>query len=312
MENKKIYDAIIVFETDFQKTIIDTIISNYYEGKNVLLIDARNFSVIFEGREFNINLNGFKRTTTSIIDIIRFPHLHTKELLCTVFPGIGCRMFPSIIDYETLVLIDDGSGTPAILKNGKFLKTIDLKIRFLYASLILIMLKGRPLKYTKSLIKCIKKYYSIYPFVKNDYSVFTMGIDIVYIDYFKKYKFDKILKGEIGFVSSGLPVDKNRLLSKISRDCNITPIYYPHPHENVSKIENFLIKEMILPEVILEQHFMSNGIPETLYGEPSTVFINLRLSGYKGRINIFYSQSFKDTPYYDIFAQLNIKMISIK
>ena len=312
MENHEVYDAIIVFETDFQKSIIDIIINNYYKKKYVLLIDARNFSVKFEGRVYNINLNGFKRTSSSVGDLIRFPHLYTKELLCTVFPGIGCRMFPSIISYETLVLIDDGSGTPAILKNGIFLNTIKLKIRFLYASFILYLLKKRPLKYTKPLMKCITKYYSIYPFVKNDFSEFTKGIDIVYIDYFKQYKFNIILKGQAGFVSSGLPTDKNPLLSNIYHNYNVAPIYYPHPHENVSKIESSLIKEMIFPKVILEQYFMSNGIPEILFGEPSTVFINLRLSGYQGIINIFYKQSFKDTSYYEIFDKLGINMICIK
>ena len=120
----KEYDAIIIFETNFQKSIVDHLIKLYLFNKNVLVIDSRNHSInmIVESDiiQLPINLGGLRWIIKSLFTVRKFPLLRTQELIGTHFTGIHCRFFESVIEYKNLSLIDDGIGTPALLRSNSF------------------------------------------------------------------------------------------------------------------------------------------------------------------------------------------------
>lgn len=304
------YDTIIVFETDFQKTIVDMIFQN--ANDRILIIDARSYMIRMNGVKYRINLNGFKNTVKSICDLLSFPRLHTKELVCTAFTGINSRLFPAIIEHEHLSLIDDGSGTPAILKSGKYPWNKKYRIRFVFSLLVLAMLRGRFLSRTKTLINEVETYYSIYyKFVDSEYSKYTKKLKIIRVDYFSKYKFDNVLKGTVGYISNGCVHVKNERLQKIFKETGHKPVYYPHPYENLKNIDKNYIERIERPNCILEDFFMQKGIPEVLFGDPSTVFINLRMSDVPANnMTIFYTNRLMNRTYYEIFKGLEINIIN--
>lgn len=303
------YDVIFVFETDFQKTIVDSILPKYNEA-NVLILDARGFKISFHGEVYRANINGIKNTICSIKDLFLFPKLRTKELICTAFTGINCRLFPAIIKHDKLTIIDDGSGTPAILKSGEYPWNRKYKNRFALSLIMVFLLRGKLLSRTKTLIKSAFKYYSIYSFVDKDFSEYTKHLNIIQLDYFSKYRFDKILYGTIGYVSNGVSDNKNELMGQIVEKTGHKPVYYPHPHEETANLNQANIKEIIRPNCILEQYFMNDGIPEMLFGDPSTVFINIILAGYPAKnVTVFYSDHQFNNAYYDIFRSLGMTII---
>lgn len=310
MKENCVYDYIIVYETDFQKTIVDTIIQNL--NGDILIVDARFYKIEINGKKYDVNVNGFKNTILSLKDLFLFPRLKTKELICTAFTGINSRLFPALIDYDHLSLIDDGSGTPAILKNAKYPWNNKYIIRFVFSYLVVFLLKGCFLNRTKTLIKRAQTYYSIYKFVDNNYSIYTKSLEIEYIDYFSKYCFNNVLFGTIGYISGGSLEEKNSNLSRIIEEKGKRPIYFPHPIENTENIDKNLVEKIIRPNCILEEYFMHEGIPEIIYGDPSTVFINLCMSGVPNcNLTIFYTKMFTTGAYYDIFRSLGVNIIEV-
>lgn len=303
------YDAIFVYETDFQKSVVDNIIPVYYEGKNLLLIDARYFQVRYSGKTYSLNLNGFKNTIVSIKALFQFPKLYTKELICTAFTGINSRLFPAIVKHKQLVFIDDGIGTPAILKLGKYPSSRKFVIRYIFACGLLFLLRRRVLSRTKTLIRNAKKYYTIYDFVDGDFSQFIKCLTIIHVNYFSMYKYTLILDDIVGFVSNGLG-DKSGLLQEVYIKTGKKPVYFPHPHEDISRIDTNLVLRIERPDTILEKHFMQSGVPAMLFGDPSTVFINLRQSHYPAeRIMIYYDKQMMRSAYFDIYRGLGVKLI---
>lgn len=308
--NKTItYDAILVFETDFQKTIVDKIVKLFYAHKNILLLDARNFKISFSGKTYHLNLNGIKNTLFSLRDLFLFPKLNTEELICTAFTGINCRLFPKIINYSILTLIDDGSGTPAILLSGTYPWTFKLRTRYWFANTLFVLSNGKLLNTTKSLIKKAQRYYCIYDFVNNNYSDYTRNLTIKKVDYFSKHDFESDCNNDVGFVSNGAG-DNNNLLDDVFLRTGKKPIYYPHPHENTNCINKNKIREIIRPDGILEDYFIRSGTPKMLFGDPSTVFINLRQLGFPAnRMVIYYDKSRMNDAYYYIFKNLGMSII---
>ena len=307
------YDAVYVYETDFQKSIIDVLLQTRPAAENRLIIDARDHRIKIEDKEYRINLNGFKRTMASFKERSRLPSVITDELVCTAFPGINCRLFPAIIRHSRLSIFDDGTGTPVIIKEGRYLmKSFNLFLRLLFAGLFTFIMYGKVLPVgEKGIFKRISRYYTIYPFARQGYmDKYLPSVDVVDLDYFDK----KVLKAVsgIGFISTGNCPEKNKELQKVLSETGSRPVYYPHPHEDLSLLDRSLVSEIVRPGGPLEQHFLDNGVPSSLYGEISTVFLNLRLMDCPAPMVVFYTFDKEKIGYYELFESVGVELRELK
>lgn len=302
------YDAIIVYETEFQKTIVDKLIPQYFQNANLLLIDGRNNKLRIDDAVYEINFGGIRSMRRSISEVRRLPRLRTKELVGTHITGINCRIYETLIEYDSLSFLDDGIGTPALLRRKWFIDSFAWLIRFILEFIILLFLTGKRVKTIPQLIKKAKRYYTIYSFVDNEYQVILTGIQIFHIDYFNFYRFDNILKDEVGYIGSGPGFNKyqEKCLEEVKQKHGKF-VYYPHPSERDFGMINKYAQDVVRPSMTIEAYFMKNGIPEYLYGDMSTVFINLKETGAKSYMKVFAHLSKKNV-YCRIYEECGIEV----
>lgn len=302
------YDAVFVYETDFQKSVIDRIVASRPRDERRLVIDARGGKIRMDGEEYAVNLNGFKPVLKSWAERKKLPRVVAGELVCTAVTGINCRLFPAIFDYRTLSLIDDGTGTPVILKEGRYiLRSLHLAARFAFAWLYVKLQYCRNLPGDRKLLSRVDKYYTIYPFMVEGYKDSFIGNAAVCpVDYFSRVDF-RVRPG-VGFVSTGESPVKGSELALVKELEGAAPEYYPHPHEDLSRVDKGLVGEIVRPEGTLESYFVREGIPGRLYGEISTVFLNLKMMECPVYMTVFYRFDKTRKGYYDLFREAGIEL----
>lgn len=307
---EKIFDVVLVYETNFQKTIVEKLIEEKYKDSDSLLIDARNHQIRIYETTYNVNLGGLRWIARSITDIQKLPKIYTKELIGTHFTGINCRFFESYIDYEVLSLIDDGIGTPAILRNEHFVKTPGWFFRLLCANFLMLALNGRRLKTVKELISRISNYYTIYNFISNSYCASLTDKVIYHLNYYDGYKDIKVINGLACYIGSWKNPYIEQCLKYVRKRHNKI-YYFPHPGEKVSDTIRQVVDEVVRPDSTIEDYFKKNGIPEFVYGSMSSVFLNIKLSGIKSKITVFSTLDNNNT-YSKIYVENGINLINAK
>lgn len=307
------YDKIIVYETNLQKLIVDKLIETDVEPEkaldSTLLIDARNNQIRIEDDVYHINVGGLRWTIKSACDLSKFPKLRTKELIGTHFTGLNCRIFEALIDYDTLSIIDDGIGTPALLRNERFVRTYDWLLRFVCAYILILLTRFRRIKSVKYLLNNASRYYTIYSFIDKDYARCLNDVDVIHLSFFESMHITKIQKGIAGYIGSGANKFRKECLEYVTQR-HQRLIYFPHPREVVDDFVSHFAEEIIRPTQTIESYFSEHGIPEYLYGDMSSVFLNLKLSGVNTSLVVFSFVGLDDT-YCKIYKENGIDVLYI-
>ncbi len=305
MNKREIYDAVFVYETNFQKKIVESIVSKYNNSK-IEFIDARFHKIIFKNKCYNINLNGVRNTINSIKDLRNFPKIKTNKLFCTALTGINSRFFEAVIDYNSLSIFDDGIGTPVILIDKKYLKTLNLCVRFWFSFIVLFLLNQKKLSLTKNLISKIEFYYTIYPYYSYKYN---QRLKIIPIIFFER-KNSVIIDDYIGFIGSSDYLNRNSKIEFIYNKFKKKIIYYAHLMESIDNLNMEYISKVIIPETTIEDYFKKNGVPSILVGDISTVFLNVKLIyGDFPLLYVFYKENKKLSTYYMLLKDNGVNLI---
>jgi len=342
-ENAK-YDAVFLYETDFQKNIITHIINTYYKDKKILVIDAINYPdndsrLIINEYNYNINFNvSLIYFLKSFWNLLFFKvNIKTKKFFSSFSTGMNSKVWEQIIKYEELAMIDDGLGTVislSSLNNSKnnslikraylFLKRIvgiplsrDEKIEShlgiqMFAESFLLRLTGIKLKNHDTLLNALTYYYSIYNFknITNKYRFKTVFLK----DYYNLYS-EKTIPNIIGFIgqeldSLGYQDFRISLFKEIYSKFKNDIFYYPHPREK--KLDNIVLPsyvKIITKNVTIDEYFKQNGIPSTLITICSTTILNLVSADTKSKIFYLKDNNTKYNSAYKLFDAIGIESI---
>ncbi len=312
MAAEKHFDTVYVFETDFQKTVVESLLKTRPQTETRLIVDARSGKISLGGEEYQINLNGIKPVLRSLRSRQTLPAISAGELVCTAFTGFNCRLFLTSIEYEKLSIYDDGTGTPVILKDGRYVtRSVHNVVRYLFASIYTLLRYGKALPSDKRILGRLDTYYSIYPFVDERYTKeHAPQLRIVALDYFHTRRY--MLRDAVGYISTGESGMKNSALARAVAAQGRKPEYYPHPHEDVSAVDKALISGIIRPQGTIESYFEEKGVPGRLYGEISTAFLNLKLMGCPSKMTVFYKYDKARQSYFDLFETVGIELEEIR
>lgn len=308
------YDIIYISESGFQQKIIEYLIANIFPSSNYLWLKSKDGHFIDnENRTYGVDLNHVKGIFNSVPSIFKFPKLSCNYLIGTQFTGGNCRFFEAVIDYKELHLIDDGIGTPLILRTPKFYRTQPTSIlKFNIVKLLLFGLRVKITKSTQSIIKSINKYYSIYKFE-------SISIPILEISPFSANNV-KMKDDCIGYIGQPL-VEYGMIeasyykehLEKIIKRFNKPIEYYTDPSEKLivnNKIESLEIADKNEP---LESFIVNNGMPTIIVSFVSSALLNLKLMC--PEVEAYYckipNHDEKRKLYYDIFEENDIKLLKL-
>jgi hypothetical protein len=94
------YTTIYIYETYFQKSIIDYLINNaFFDNNKSLVIDATNHNLIIKNVEFKINFNKSNLIVPSLYNIgkLKKENLCCETLVSTHITGINALFLSSFI-----------------------------------------------------------------------------------------------------------------------------------------------------------------------------------------------------------------------
>ena len=311
---KEHYEAVFVYETNFQKNIIEYLIEQHYCNKKILVIDARYDKIRILDEVWNINIGSRRNTLKSLINILKWKkNIITDELVGVLFVGLNSRFFEMFITYKHLILIDDGIGTPVLLKNPeRWWKEKSYRRVYMF-NCIILLLCGKWFKTTKQLIKRISTYYTIYNLSFNN------SFAVEKLDFLNTYNI-KINKGTVGIIGDSLSrikdVDKRNTIIKQIYEFFSTPIhYFPHPREQfINEIDKTYIAEIIKPTTTVEDYFNKNQMPEIIVSYYSTVLLNLSMMKISD-VKLFYIPIKKDKIgkyYYELLDSVGVLPLEIE
>lgn len=301
------FDVILYYDSHFQKVITEHLLETQFQNQSTLVIDAIGGSYNIKDKKYPISFNSIKQSISSFSNINSFPKdLSCKILVGSVLTGSNSTFFLSTIKHEEIHLIDDGIGTPVIIKCGDILKVTNWKFRANCILLkLLFLLKGikKPLSNVE-VLKKIDHYYSIY---NESNSLPSTKITPFNTNF-------TTIKGTIAFIGQAFieyqMMKKEDYISYLQKvRGNRTLKYYPDPSEKWyenEQIEGIEFQEKGDP---LEVRFGKEGIPEHIYTFVSSAILNLKtafpeLNGYFIRV----PKSKKSWKYYyDVLADNGIK-----
>lgn len=309
------YKTIFIYETFFQKSIIEHLIENkYYDKEQSLIIDATNHKICIEGEEYNVNFNRFGMLISSlkVLRELRKLALTCETLVGTHITGINALFFSSFISSKNKVLIDDGIGTPVLIQNQKlFNSKIKYQIRFLITK-TLLLLHNIKIKNVVNTLGTIDRYYTVY----KSKIVPERSFPIYPLNFYEQQYTTNM--EEVCFI--GAPLLDFKLCDEESYKMLLLAVkhkygdykYYLHPDEKLTikfKIEGIEFIKLNKP---IEKSFFKNGVPEFVIGFTSSALLNLSLSKYKNTNPNFRYVKKKvygkknDEYYYEILEQNNI------
>ena len=308
------YQTIYIYETLFQKSIIDFIVENEEsDNSNYLIIDGLNHKLRVNDDCFPINFNKIDRLRTSVqsLNTIKELDLSCETIVCTHFTGINALFLSALIKAKKKVLIDDGIGTPVIIQEPKlFSKKYKYRLRFFLVKTSLLFY-GVRLKNIEQVINSINEYWTVY----NSNSM-NSNMKIKRIDFFNKSQM--ILKGKTCFIGAPMmdfglvSVDSYKQLLQSVGDKFGTFVYYPHPDEkkiNDLNIDGIEVKQN---NTNIEDAFNQSGVPQTVIGFTSSALLNLSNCKYEDKKpHFFYIKkevygTYKDQLYYDVLERNGI------
>ena len=279
-----IFKKIIIFiQTDLQLVIAKEIIKKYSQD-DVLLLDLRTFSFVVDDKLLFVNLYGFENIRKTFYSFKKNKiKLKCELLIGNLLTSYNSFFLISVIDYSKLILLDDGIGTPVILRHPTY---YDYTIKHIFKNFLLKSIFPiffyKNFKMIKEVFNEISFYYTIYDFKTNFKSE--------KINIFKDSPV--MLKNVKCFL--GQPLIEYKLISKekyilflekmIQNEGSI--IYFAHPKEYYLK--NIQIKgfTFISNDDPIEIFFEKNGIPEYIYSFYSSSLLNLKIQN--PNTNFFY------------------------
>lgn len=300
---------IIFIQTNFQKIIADEVVKKY-NPEDVLLLDFRNFFFEVENKYFFIRMYGIlnilKTLSTFRKNKIRF---ECDFLIGNLLTNYNSFFLISTIKYSELILMDDGIGTPVILKHPNyyssstkyFIKNIIIKTLYRF------FLDGK-FKTINNFISQISFYYTIYNFKSyipsEKIKIFKDSIKILLG--VKCFLGQPII--EFGQISKEKYINFLKLIIQIEGPI----IYYAHPSESVLKNISINGLTFIKNQLPVEKIFEADGIPEYVFSFYSSTLLNIKEQN--PNVNIFYvsnnfsiSSSFIFESYKMYMQESNIK-----
>lgn len=275
--------VIIFVQSDLQNLIAQEI-AKKYETDDILILNIQQYKFTFANRNYFIKLYGFVNIIKTFF-VFRNNGIKFKcdLLIGNLLTNFNSFFIISTFDYSKLILIDDGIGTPVILKHPDYYSSqLKYRIKNILLKIIYPFFFKEKFKIIKDFLPDISFYFTIYDF-NND-------IPSKKIKIFNEST--KILYGHKCFI--GQPMIEFALISKekyigflndiIRREGNI--IYYGHPSESVLQkvdINGLIYVENRLP---IEKEFEENGIPEYVYSFYSSSLLNLKQQN--PRVNFYY------------------------
>lgn len=268
------FDAIFFYDSHFQKLVVEYLIKEKYSEKSCLVIDAIGGKYSWADNTVHLGFNTLKQSLSSLKNIRKFPkNLSCDEIVGSWLTGNNSNFLLSSIQYKKIVLIDDGIGTPVILKVGDIFKLVDYKYKLnflLLRILFLISGKKQPLRNPK-IIACVAKYWSLY---QGEVSLNKERITPFNTDF-------EIVKGQKAFI--GQPfidygmMDKESYLETLNNIRGGSTLrYFPDPSEKWylgQNIDGLDIAEKGEP---LEVRLQKEGMPEEIYTFVSSAILNLK------------------------------------
>lgn len=342
------YDAVFIYETDFQKNIVHHIIDIYYKNKNILVINAINYpdnnsKLILDGYNYNLNFNvPLKYFFKSFFNLLRFKlHIKTEVLFASFVTGMNSKVWEQIIQYEKLAMIDDGLGTVLELSSNNektarssisfFMKIIlfakrlcgfklarDEKIEShlgiqMFVENLFLRIKGIKIKDNKKILSSLSYYYSIYNF---ENITLKHNFKTVFLKDYYSYHEEKLLPGTVGFIgqelnSLGYQDFRVSLFEKLYKKFMTEIYYYPHPREK--KLEDIVLPDyvkIIKKNETIDEYFKKNGTPEILVTICSTTILNLLSAGTKSKCFYLKDINTKYNSAYVLFDAVGIKSLN--
>jgi hypothetical protein len=273
--------AIIFIQTDLHLAIANKV-AEKYKPEDILVLDCRNYSFEYNNKRFFLKLYGYGNVLKTFFSFRKNKiQFRCDELIGNLLTNYNSFFIISVIEYSKLVLIDDGIGTPVILKNPGFYDTI-LKYRIkniVLKSAFPVFLQRR-FKTIQYFIKDIYKYYSIYRFKSE--------IPVEHIDIFDKHlHLNKGTKCIIGQPLVELKLIKEEkylsfLNEIIAREGTVD--YYAHPMESFlekKEINGLIYHKNLVP---IEKHFEKTGVPEYIISYYSSSLLHIKSQTPEARI----------------------------
>lgn len=275
--------VIIFVQTDLQDLIAQEI-SKKFEADDILILNIKHYRFTFADKHYLIKLYGFANILKTFF-VFRNNGIKFKcdLLIGNLLTNFNSFFIISAFDYSKLILIDDGIGTPVILKHPDYYSSqLKYRIKNILLKITYPLFFKEKFKIIKDFLPDISFYFTIYDF-KNDIpsekiKIFNASTKILY-----KHKcFIGQPMIELGLISKEKYIG---FLNNIIRmEGSIT--YYAHPSETfLQKIKiNGLI--FVKNEWPIEKEFEKNGIPEYVISFFSSSLLHLKQEN--PNVNIFY------------------------
>lgn len=265
---------VIIVETKFQEKIIA---DNYEIDEEDIVITVDNSSLKVGDHNFICDFNKVHLWIQSLLalgKIRRQVDLRCNTLISTQINGLNSLVFSSVINPVNRVLIDDGIGTPALLKEPNILfANKRFWVRFNIVRLLILLFYRIDVLSVKNRIKTIHRYDSVYPSLSDFIAVpfHVQYLRPLFSGKLEKKKYKLIVGSPM--VEFGLMSLKGYEEVMNSLGCRNT-IYIPHPDERVEKEFNYF--RTIISPLTCEGFIKETGIPSNLISFASSVALNVR------------------------------------
>jgi len=246
--------------------------------EDILYLDLRKYHLNIYDNNIEIMMYGSVNILKTFYKLYRSKLVLSCEyLIGNHLTNYNSFLLASYINYNKLILFDDGIGTPVILRNPNY---YNLKYTHIFKNIFVKLIYRRIFNklflLPDTLVNIIDHYYTIYDklipqninsttiniYTKKDnskYSKCTVFVGAPLID----YKYITISE----YISILLEIQKNEKYF----------IYYAHPMEkwfdNI-KLEGITFQSYTLP---LEFRFLNEGLPSRVIGFTSSTLISLKI-----------------------------------
>ncbi|MBN2165703.1 MAG: hypothetical protein JW717_05450 [Marinilabiliaceae bacterium] len=267
------YDAVFYYETNFQKSLVEKIVEQYYSEKNILVIFRKGNSLKIDKSSYYFNfhfrLNSLISFLLLFVVVPKLRKIECDEFVASFFPGINARILSKYIGHNKKCCIEDGLGTPYnIFFPETIISNISLKIvDYLYSPKLL---KGI------DALDEVDVLYTIY----GDINSSNLKAKVIYFDFIKKQYPD--LTKEIYFI--GQPLVLKKLLSVTEYSNMVNKVadkhgrlnYFYHPAEIETK---YMFNDSIFCRKVdqnIEEYIKLHQKPKIIISYFSSVLINIK------------------------------------
>jgi hypothetical protein len=279
MPEKKNFDVVAIYQTSFQKKVLEAVLSQHFQNREIALLNlSGSIFQIENGPPLHTNLYGIGQIVKTIRSLRgNLPVMRCNDLIGSYITSYNGFLFPSIIQFKRLHIIDDGIGTPVIIKHPDYWnKTLKLKVKNMFINNLIKRTLKISLSYPSIILPLISSYFTIYP----GSGVMDKRLIPVTIDFFV----DKIIQKTVVIGQPVLEYQQIshgkfiKIMSGLVKEYG-SIIYYLHPREKISfKPVNEAIEYVVLKDILVEDYFKKHGLPDHIFSFVSTTLLNLSVN----------------------------------